>query len=80
MYWVMLNKESRSSLVAQRVKDPVLSLQLFGSLLWCGFDPRPGNFCMPWAWPPQKKKKRINLVSVYLSFPIYEIRMLIILS
>lgn len=21
------------------------------SLLWLGFDPYPGNFHMPWAWP-----------------------------
>ena len=27
------------------VKDPVLSL------LWPGFDPWPGNFCMSWGWP-----------------------------
>ena len=28
-----------SSLVAQHVKDPALSLQLLGSLLWHGLDP-----------------------------------------
>ena len=27
------------------VKDPALYL------LWYRFDPWPGNFCMPWAWP-----------------------------
>ena len=27
----------------QWVKDPALSLQQFGSLLWCGFDP----WCRP---------------------------------
>ena len=26
------------------IEDPVLSLQQLGSLLWQGFDPRPGNF------------------------------------
>ena len=31
--------------MAQWVKDPALSLQ------WLGFDPWPGNFCLPWAWP-----------------------------
>ena len=31
------------------VKDPVLSLQRLGSLLWCGFDPWPWNFHMPWV-------------------------------
>ena len=27
------------------VKNPALSL------LWLGFQPWPGNFCMTWAWP-----------------------------
>ena len=30
--------------MAQWVKDPVLSLQWLGSLLWCRFDPWPRNF------------------------------------
>ena len=38
-------------MVAQRVKDPVLSLQQLGLLLWHGFDPWPQNFHMLWAWP-----------------------------
>ena len=33
------------------LKEPTLSLLRLGSLLWCGFDPWPGNFCMHWAWP-----------------------------
>ena len=33
--------------MAQEVKDPALSLQWLGSLLWPGFDPWPGNFRMP---------------------------------
>ena len=33
----------RSSLVAQQVKDPVLSL------LWLRFDPQPRNLHMPWV-------------------------------
>ena len=37
--------------MAQLVKD--LSL----SLLWHGFDPWPGNFHMPWAWPPKRDTK-----------------------
>ena len=40
-----------SSLVVQWVKGPALSLQWFGSLLWRGLDPWPGNFDVPWAWP-----------------------------
>ena len=27
------------------------------SLLWCRFDPWPGNFCMPQVWPKKKKVK-----------------------
>ena len=44
------------SLAAQWVKDLVLSLLWLKSLLRHGFEPWPGNFCMPQAWP--KKKKR----------------------
>ena len=44
--------------MVQKVKDPVLSLQHLGLLLWCGFSPWSGNFCKPWAWPTKKKKRR----------------------
>ena len=37
--------------MVQHVKDPVLSLQQLVSLLWHEFDPWPGNFHMPQAWP-----------------------------
>ena len=37
-----------SSLVAQQVKDPALSLP------WLGFSPWPGNFSMPQAQPKSK--------------------------
>ena len=40
-------KEWRSSLGTQQVKDPPLSLQWLGLLLWCRFSPWPRNF--PWA-------------------------------
>lgn len=40
------NKEGRSSLVAQRVQDPVLSLQWLGLLPWPSFNPWPRNLCM----------------------------------
>ena len=42
--------------MVQWVKDSPLSLQWLGSLLWCGFDPRPRNCHTPWATPPPKKK------------------------
>ena len=38
----------------QQVKDLVVSLLWLGSLLWCGLDPWPGNFHMPWAWRQNK--------------------------
>ena len=41
----------RHSLVAQKVKDLVVSLQQLRSLLWYGFNPWPGNFHMPQVWP-----------------------------
>ena len=48
-------KAGGSSLGAQRVKDPVLSLQWLGLLLWQGFSPWPRNFYMPWVWPEKEK-------------------------
>ena len=41
-----VNRDMRSSLVVQGVKDLALSLQRLGSLLWSRFDPWPRNFCM----------------------------------
>ena len=40
-----------NSLMVQWVKNLAWSLQCLGSLLWCGFDPWPGNFHMPRAHP-----------------------------
>ena len=48
--------------MAQWVKNLVLSLLCLGSLLWCGFDPWPGKFCMPKAWPRKTHKKRSNII------------------
>ena len=36
---------ARSSLAAQQVKDPMLSLQWRGLLLWHGFSPWPHASC-----------------------------------
>ena len=44
--------------VAQWVKNLALSLQRLRVLLWCGFDPWPGNFHMPRAWPKKREKKK----------------------
>ena len=49
-YWEQ-NPQNRSSLVVQLVKDLALSL------LWSGFSPWPGNFCILWMWPKTKRKK-----------------------
>ena len=45
---VHLKQFSDISLVAQGVKDPVLSL------LWCGFDPWHRNFHMQQVWGEKK--------------------------
>ena len=45
-----LNGIFRSSLVAQHIKDPALSLP------WHGFDPWPGNFSMPQMRPPKEQR------------------------
>ena len=50
-------KATWSSLVAQRVKDLVLSLLWFQLLLWHGSDPWPGNLHMPQAQQQEEKEK-----------------------
>ena len=46
--------------LVQWVKDPaLLLLWRHRSQLWLRFDPRPGNFCMPWVW--LKKRKQLFL-------------------
>ena len=44
--------------MVQRVKDPDLSLEQLGSLLWSRFDPWPKKFHGPWMQPKKKKKRR----------------------
>ena len=51
-------QKCRCSLVSQQVKNPALSLLSLGLLLWHGFDPWSRNFCLPWAQPKKKKKKK----------------------
>ena len=46
--------------MVQHVKDPALSLQQLGSLLWHGFAPWPGNFHMLQMQPKKKQKKKGN--------------------
>ena len=51
-----------------------MSLLWLRSLLWCGFDPWPGNFCMLQAWPANKnrnKEIRKSITrSVHRSLPV----------
>ena len=49
-----------SSLVAQWVKDPALSLPWLWSQLRLGFDPWPRKFCMLWWGAKKKKEKRVT--------------------
>ena len=44
--------------MVQWITNPVLSLQKLGLLLWCGFDPWPGNFHT--LQDVAKKKKKIT--------------------
>ena len=47
--------------MVQQVKDLAFTLLWLGPLLWQGFDPWPGNFCMSWLGRPKKKKKKKEL-------------------
>ena len=40
--------------MVQQVRGPASSLQRLGLQLWLRFDPRPGNFHVPWAQPKKK--------------------------
>ena len=43
--------------MAQWVKDLVWFMLWLRPLLWCKFDPWPGNFHMPQVWPKRKKSE-----------------------
>ena len=49
-------KKNWSSLVAQQAKDPALSQQRLGSLLWQRFSSWPRNFHMPQMLPKTNKQ------------------------
>ena len=61
--------------MAQWIKDPVLSLQWLGLLLWHRFDPWPRNFCRPWAWPKKKKKEEAEgwVLSYHVTYGNWDI-------
>ena len=65
---ILQNIKSRSSLVAQQVKDLALLLLWLWLLLWCRFDPWPGNLCMLWVWPKKKIKNRTTICDPAIPF------------
>ena len=44
----------------QQIKDPALSLQRLGSLLWHRFSPWPRNFHLPWGQQNKQTNKQTN--------------------
>ena len=54
-----VNMFKGSFTVAQWAKNPALSLQWLGSLLWCRFDSWPRNFGMQQMQPERKRKKNV---------------------
>ena len=51
--------------MAQQLKDPVFRF----SALWCGFDPWPGNFCMPQECPlPPPEKVFCVILQLKIKF------------
>ena len=58
--------EFQSSPVAQWVKDPVLSLQWLGLLLWHRFDPWPGDLSHTVCTTRKKKEKEKKILNSML--------------
>ena len=61
--WLILKVMLGGSLVSQRVKDLVLSLQWLGPRLWCRFSPWPRNFHMPQVRTPKKRMLGVGRVN-----------------
>ena len=40
------------------VKDPILPQPSHRLQLWHRFNPQPGNLCMPWVRPKEKKERK----------------------
>ena len=53
--------------MVQCVKDPALSLQQFGFLLWCRFYPWPENFHMWGMWQTETNKQKTLCKSKLIS-------------
>ena len=62
--------------MAQQVKDPSLSLLRLWLHLWRGFNPRPGNFHVPWVQPKKKRKDLLTNGSNF--YPIKKKKTLIL--
>ena len=67
----MYKKTTWSSPMVQRVKDPELSLQLLGSLLWRRFKPWPRKLHMTQVQPNKKTKVKIAFSYLFCSELIY---------
>ena len=67
----MRKSQFGGSRVVQQARDSALSQQWLGSLLWCGFDSWPRNFCLLWVQPEKEKKKgkRKKKMSVQMNQP-----------
>ena len=64
------------SLVVQQVKDPMLSLQQLGVLLWHGFDPWPGNLHMPQVWPNKVKQNTVKKKKKSFAWAVFCIKVI----
>jgi len=60
----------RSALVAQGLRDLVLSLQRLRSLLWHRIDPWPRNLCMLLAQPKKRRKRKPEVLSRYFKLSL----------
>ena len=64
-------RDDGSSLVTQPVKDSVLPLQWFRSLLWHEFNPWPGNFHTPWVLAKKKRKRETAMMTTLTEHTLY---------
>ena len=52
--------------MVHQVKDPALSLQWLGLLLWLRFNPWPGNFLRLWGQGKKKAPLKVLLANCYV--------------
>ena len=64
--FLLVKNISIGHFLVQQVKDPVLSLQWLGSLLWYRLDPWPRNFHIPHRYcQKQKQKPKHRMMGLY---------------